>query len=215
MTPGEKMQLLRVTRRPKMTQTDMADVLGTTRTVIANFESGRTEPPRRVVAKLSQEWRIPESWFWDEMDTPVPTGNALADAMVGSSQPHINLVPYWGEVPCGGWDAPRSDPEMIQISEAIDPKNIVVVRVVGNSMLPLFRHGQRVAVRLSKEPVDGVVHLCHNQDGELTLKVTRYVQGEWQLHPVNPDYPVVTAEKWTVLGRAVHVEESDPAGLRP
>jgi SOS-response transcriptional repressor LexA len=62
--------------------------------------------------------------------------------------------------------------------------------------------------------LDGVVTLAQNQDGELTLKLMRYVDGVWELHSLNPAYGNASAEQWSIIGHAIYHEGGDLSGIR-
>jgi hypothetical protein len=74
-------------------------------------------------------------------------------------------------------------------------------------MMPLYRPGQLVPIKLSKSPRDGVVSLIHNEHGDLALKVARHTAQGWTFQPINPNYDFATGEKITLLGHAAGVPE--------
>ncbi|MBS1716444.1 MAG: helix-turn-helix domain-containing protein [Armatimonadetes bacterium] len=195
-----------------MSQAELASALGVSRDLIANYENGRTEPPAHIIRKVSKLWRIRESWFWDQAEEDLP-GNAKP--IDRPNEPLINLAPYWGQVPCGDWQAPDGDGDWLQISDAIDPGGVVAVKVAGYSMAPRLLPGQVVTVRLSKEPREGVISLAANGQKELTLKVLKRIEDEWVLESVNPAYGAVSADSWEILGYAVAVEDHSVQGIRP
>lgn len=142
---------------------------------------------------------------------PTPS-NAIIEQLRGA--PQINLVPYWGVVPCGDWESPSSEPELVQVSDrVVDTRNVVAVRVRGNSLAPRLLDGQLVCVKLGSEKIDGIITYVENQDRERTLKVMRRTPVGWELQSINPEYGSVTAEQVTILGHAISVEEYNPFGL--
>ena len=185
---------------------------------LKNYELDRSTPPEDALVEIAKALGIDRAWFDQPEATPVRWLAMPANASL-ETQPNLpmkNLVPYWGLVPCGNWERPEIDEEeLIEVSDRIaDIRRIVAVRVAGNSMLPVFQPNQVVSVRLDPTPLDGVVTLAQNQDGELTLKILKFVGGRWELHSLNPDYGVATAESWTILGHAIYQEGGDPSGIR-
>jgi|GEM_PF-5912922 len=229
MAPGEKIALARNAKSPGgWSQYDLAKVLAEAgalgidqrrwRDRIANYEK-RGNLTLEAAPLLAEALGIDLEWLTSDAGAPVKWTRMAANAELTSTpepEPLLNLVPYWGIVPCGNWERPEiGEEELIEISESVkDKRGIVAVKVSGNSMAPRFLHGETVAIRLSTTPIDGVVTLAVNQDGEFTLKLLRYVDGEYQLHSLNPAYGYATAHSWSILGHAVHREETDMSGLR-
>lgn len=226
--PGEKIALARNAKRPRAwSQYDVAHLLAERgslgldatrwRSRLANYEN-RGGVPANALAEIAQILSVDLGWLSDRSDGPVKWAVMAPNAKPTELEegPQLNIVPFWGTVPCGNWEKPFVDDESyIEISESVkDIRSVVCVKVAGNSMMPRFQHGEKVAVRLSSTPIDGVVTLARNQDGELTLKLMVYARGEWELHSLNPDYGCASAESWEILGHAIHREETDTSGLR-
>lgn len=184
---------------------------------IKNYESGRTTPPTLAERAIEEALELEPGWLSSVTETVrwrQPQSNV--EFVSPTQSKTINLVPYWGIVPCGDWERPEvGHEELIQVSDRIeDTRGCRAVRVAGNSMLPLFTPGEVVTIRLSSDKLDGVVTLAQNQDGELSLKLMRYVNGTWELHSLNPDYGIATADSVTILGHAIYHEGGDFSGIR-
>lgn len=210
-TIGELIRDARERQFPKLNQSELAEELGLSRNQIANYENNRTPPPANLLEILARRWHLPPGYF----DEAKALGASVVVPTTKKQLPQINLIPFWGSVPCGDWQSPGDDLDWIQVSEKIDPKGVVAVKVSGNSMAPRLMHGQTVIIKLDKTPREGVVTLAVNQHKELTLKVLKYVKGEWQLHSINPEHGTVKSETWEVLGYAIAIEEHDAQGIRP
>lgn len=212
---GEKIKRARLFHRPPLSQRGLSQLTDFTRNQIANFETGRTPVDDADLRQIAHALSAPYAWFLDGADTPPPPTSNVQEIELGTrAQP--NLVRYLGTVPAGDWEAPTGDDwDYIEVSESVNPKGILAVRVAGNSMHPVLRHGQVVCIKESKHPRDGVISLARSKDGELTLKILRHTPGGWELQSVNPEYGSVAAEQWEIMGYAIHMEENDPAGLRP
>lgn len=202
---------------PSVNQTRLADMVGTSRDSIAKYETGKNRVPDDVLNAIVKVSGFPLSWFLDGLDTNPPM-NFTDRVEILENKPVIRTVslPYWGSVPCGDWEKPIGDPATETVSAEVEgiPGEKIIVKAIGDSMHPIIRHGQKVAVRLGSTPIDGVIHLCKNQDHELTLKIYRLRDGKPCLESANSNYPSVTAEQITILGRVVHIEQTDPEGIR-
>lgn len=210
---GQQIKDLRQAKFPPLSQAELATELGISRNQIANYETNRTVPPTSLLRKLEEIFSLTAG----QLNIPIAQlapGHALQPVKLPNS-PLINLIPYWGQVPCGEWERPADDPDLIQVSETIDPKGVIAVKVSGNSMAPRLMHGQTVVIKLDKTARDGVITLATNHQCELTLKVLTFTKGKWELHSINPEHGTVSAESWEILGYAIAVEEHDPQGIRP
>lgn len=226
-TPRWKLRELRKLVYP--TRKDAADALNFGDSTIGAYESGARAIPRLYAEKLTVKADVPIDWVYDGKPTPPPIAKGSAISPLGANRDaplsvermkrpslHLNLVPYWGAVPAGNWQAPTDDTDWVQVSESVDTNGIIAVRVAGDSMEPRLHHGQLLCIKLSKELRDGVITLAKNQDSELTLKVPKYTPDHgWELQSINPDYGTVTAEYIEAIGYVVSVEETNPHGIRP
>lgn len=222
-TPGElrwKIRKARLDHRPRLNAAAIAELTRVSIPTVRAYESGQRRIPDEWVARYAEVLILPPEWFYDGDATEppyppapkIPRAKEIEQATAGP----IRLVPYFGTVPAGNWGGPPEEPDWVAVSADIDDHEIVAVRVTGDSMLPRLSHGQLVIVRLSKDPRDGVITLLQNQDNELTLKVPRYAEGKgWTFNAINPEYPSVTAERVSILGYAVGVEEINNWGIRP
>lgn len=210
-------------RPPIRDRADLAAMINKASSSIGMYETGKRLPPPEVIRSIAAALRIPFEWFIDGKDT-LPPMDAIslspgttpnADIVSLTNKPQINLVPYWGAVPCGDWERPSSDDgELIQVTERIeDITGVIAVRVRGNSMNPRLMDGQIVSVRLSSEKQDGRIVLAQNGDKELTLKALRYTPLGWRLDSINPDFGSVCADEVTILGYAIALEETELSGL--
>jgi SOS-response transcriptional repressor LexA len=226
---ARKIAEARQAKRPKWSAPALAKVLAENGALgldpkkwtsrIKNYELARSNPPQEALAEIAKALGVDRHWFDEPDGSPIRWVSMPPNARFErpANAPMTNLVPYWGLVPCGNWERPDIDEEeLIEVSDRIqDLRRVVAVRIAGNSMLPVFQPNQVVSVRLDPTPLDGVVTLAKNQDGELTLKILRHVgAGQYELHSLNPDYGVATAESWEILGHAIYQEGGDPSGIR-
>ncbi len=69
---GIKLRKAREAQRPTVSQRALAELLGKSRGAIQGYEEGKTEPKPESIKIVSRKWRIPEEWFWDGKDSPLP-----------------------------------------------------------------------------------------------------------------------------------------------
>jgi phage repressor protein C with HTH and peptisase S24 domain len=234
---GDRIANARAAKLPQpWSQTTLANVLAGSSALgldsnkwksrLKNYESNRSTPDETTLKAIAKALSVEYRWLKNgPADTPVvwssmPSNAQLVDEddiedPTDETDIYTHLVPYWGAVPAGNWEKPANDEELIRISRRVRKKDkVVAVTVRGNSLAPRFQSGDTVAIRLDPTPVEGVITLALNQDNELTLKVLRFIAGQWELHSINPDYGISKADTWSILGHAIHREETDLSGLR-
>ena len=73
-----KERIKQIRRREMLSQYDLADIMGVTRSTLANYESGRYEPPQQFINLFCKEFRINKDWFVTgegEIDESFPCGD--------------------------------------------------------------------------------------------------------------------------------------------
>lgn len=163
------------------------------------YESGEAEPPQEYINLISLKLGVKPVEFLETDDNELPPVE----------------VPYWGLVPCGNWEAPTSDTDTRPVpGKLLKLGDIVAVSAAGPSMKPRIQEGETVAVLLTRQYSDGSIALIHNEHGELSLKRTKLTASGWEFQSINPEFPPVTAEKVTMLGKVVWMPESySPEGI--
>jgi len=111
------------------------------------------------------------------------------------------LVPVISWVQAGSWTSVESVPAGTQFDEWLPPnpkcgKNGYGLEVVGESMLPDFRPGDKIYVNPDFQPDelktgDLVIMSCEG-DAEATFKKLIVESGNMYLQPLNPDWPEKT-----------------------
>ncbi|MGV3617970.1 MAG: LexA family transcriptional regulator [Fimbriimonas sp.] len=204
------MNLRRLRRAKELTQHQLDDAIGVPRGRTSNYESGKALPTdeylEAAILPLGlRDVSIFRRRLEEDLKLPLP-----------GDQPPV-LVPYWGVVPCGGWERPSHDPDMVPVSAAFrDRTDIIAVKATGESMMPLYKPGQIVPIRINQRKLEGTISLIQNEDQELSLKVARrFPDGHWEFHSINPLYGQSKGEEIRLLGHAVHIPEVlDLEGIR-
>lgn len=120
-------------------------------------------------------------------------------------------VPIATDLVPAGWPSPAQDyfDGDIDLNEQLIRNRAAtfVVRVAGDSMIGAgISDGDELVVDRSLEAGDGDVVIAVI-DGEMTVKRLRLAAGGPELHPENPDYPVLhptSLEIWGVVTTCLH-----------
>lgn len=214
MAKGETGHRIRAAMEAKrLKPKELAHKVGVSVQALSNYFSGYREVSGELLPKFAETLDVTTDWLLSGRQSVVQFVSAEATT---ESLPRTVPKPYWGLVPAGNWQMPNTEEgSMIEVSSTLADEDVVVVVVAGNSLEPRLRHGQKVAIKRSTQPIDGVITLAVNQDNDFTLKVLSHRNGAWVLHAINPNEPELEpVESWRILGHAVHFEETDPNGLR-
>ena len=173
---------------------------GIAQSTIGYWLSGKSQPQSGTLKKLSDYLNVSVACLKDE--EPITTKNARTEGGVGVTD-DIVTFPILGEVAAGyehiayeDWtgekiDVPRS------FLKGKRSEDFFALRVLGESMYPLYRDGDVVIVlRQASMDRSGSVGVVMYEDDRATLKKVEYVEGEnWmRLVPVNPLYPPILIE---------------------
>jgi SOS-response transcriptional repressor LexA len=217
-----------MSRRPTITQAELAEMLGLTRFKVANYESGRTELPKQVAKKVAQYWKLPEDWFWDGQDLP-PDSPIYQSKDVGAPQHPVAAMyapmPMGGPVPAGSWADPDDTEEMIEVPGFLVERGRFAATAEGDSMLPLIEQGDLLIFQKESRPRTGTIVLARNGQNQVTVKVLRVKDNRYVLDSLNTAYPVAEADYSEHLGFLVAIWKRegvskgmlyyDDAGIRP
>ncbi len=192
--------------------TELADRVGLSRQTISAYATGMRQPKPPTLAALAAALEVSPDWLSgynvDKRRSPAP----------GLRSPRITddvvTFPIIGEV-AAGYDHPALEDWS---GDTVDiPRHYLhgrrsddyfVLRVIGDSMYPLYMDGDRVLVlRQSTLRRSGDIGVILYDGDQATLKKVEYVPGEdWlKLIPINPSYPPRTItgsdlEQCRVLG---------------
>jgi SOS-response transcriptional repressor LexA len=248
-TAGEKIKHLRETRKPKLTQKKLGEMIGISRNVVANIEGNRTDPEERVLRKLAKMWGIQDPmWFWDGgpvepsprdvgspglsapgSPPPPPSAQKPAMAQAGVGRRLFPVVGEAGmaEFPLASDGSGYYDQEhVVEFSDDLFRAERFGIKVKGDSNHPRIKHGTFALIHPDPNPPTGVFVAARNDRHEYCVKVLRVVGGQTELHPYNPEYPVIKpGDGWVMIGYVVglreergprkYIEEGDNDGIRP
>ena len=181
-----------------MTMKSVSEALNIPYTTYVNYEKGDREPNSEMLIAIA-------NFFGVTIDYLIGRSNSRDDARINFQPPEITddvvVFPVVGDIAAGydeiaveNWtgDTVSIPTEYLKGRERSE---FFVLRVVGDSMYPLYIAGDRVLIL--KQPTlnrSGDVGAVLYEDECATLKKIEYVTGEdWmKLIPLNPAYPPKT-----------------------
>lgn len=193
MTTGERIKQLR--KEHNMTQEELGAKIGVQKAAIQKYEKGTVKNIKRdSLIKLAQCLDTTPEYLlgWDE-EVP-PNIMPVDDEFI--------LIPIIGRVAAGlscFAETNIVDYEPVLKSDIIRGEQYAFLRVVGDSMYPLFMEGDLVLVRC-QSAVDSGSYAVVTIDGEDgVIKKIVYGKDFVELHSINPMYPPRRFEKEETL----------------
>ena len=183
-----------------MSKYRLAQLLNVSQTTTANWEKGKSIPYKKDLPRIAEVFGISvEALMGDELPN-IPSANDEKSA--GFNPPNIVKdyvsFPVLGEVAAGydhvcyeDWTGSTMDIPASYL-KGRQPEEFFVLRVVGQSMYPMYQHGDHVFVqRCETLSRSGEVGVVLYDDEKVTLKRVEYMQGQdWmKLVPINPQLP--------------------------
>lgn len=195
------MNNLRTARKlKKLTQKDVAELVGIDRTTYNRYENGMTQPDNDKLLKLATV-----------LDVSV-------DYLLGN-KPQIEhgatrLIPLLGTVPAGTpIEAVEDIEEYIDIyPRLVKHGELFALRVQGDSMEPDLHHGDIVIIEKQEFVDNGDVAVVRVNSEDVTLKRVKLTANGLMLIPSNPAYdPVyfdsdqITTLPVTIIGKVIEL----------
>lgn len=125
----------------------------------------------------------------------------LANYTLIDSDQQITSVPLLSWVQAGDFMEAIEDftGERIATDAKVN-KSSYALRVVGDSMMPVFPPGTILIIDPEMVAISGDYVIAKNGDNEATFKQLIKDGSDWYLKPVNPQYPIKSAENTTIIG---------------
>lgn len=194
MTTGERIKLLR--KKNGFTQEELGAKIGVQKAAIQKYEKGTVKNIKRDSLILLAKYldTTPEYLLGWEEDAP-------KNVMPADTSDYVN-IPIIGRVAAGLSclaETNITDYEPVSRSSVRGEEDYVFLRVVGDSMYPMFMEDDLVLVRCQSSVDSGsyAVVMIDNEDG--VIKKIVYGSDFIELHSINPMYPVRRFEKEDVL----------------
>ena len=199
-------KLIELRKEKKLTQSDLAEVLGISRQAYSNYENGKRQPDNETMLKLAEHFNVSVDYLLgrDDEPTSVPRRKGVR-------------IPVLGYVPAG---LPIEAIEDILDYEEISPEMArngehFALKIKGDSMIPDIKNGDIVIIRIQPDVESGEIAIVKVNGDEATCK--RVVKHKTGISIVanNPNYePVFFTNKEieelpvTVIGKVVELRRS-------
>lgn len=181
-----------------MKQTDLVKMTGIGKSSISTYLSGDYEPKQRNIYKLAKALNVNEAWL---MGYDVNPERKNVSSISNDYSPNVTedttSFPVIGEIAAGydhiateDWEGDTIDIPNSYLA-GHSPKDFFVLRIVGDSMYPLYHHGDKVLIlKQSTLNESGDIGAIIYDNEIATLKKIEYIKGEdWlRLVPINPLY---------------------------
>lgn len=181
-----------------LTQEELATKMGyKSRSSINKIEMGENDIPQSKIVQFAAALDATPAYLmgWDDSPTrsenpPTITDNFITFPVIGevaAGYDHVAMEDWEGDT----IDVPAS------YLHGRSPKEYFVLKVIGDSMYPLYMDGDKVLV-LRQETLNhsGQIGVLLYNSEQATLKKVEYSMGEdWlRMVPINPNYPPIRIE---------------------
>lgn len=194
-TIGERIKRRRT--ELKLTQKELANAIkGVSNVAISQWESDTTKPNSENILDLSTVLQCDISWLLRGNGQ----SNVLPASIGGNKIPLISYVQAgkWSGISylkesCGDFDYVFTD---LDVSE-----NAFALSIIGDSMEPEFKEEDVIIIDPQVQPVAGEFVVAVNGDYEATFKkyrpleIDEYGRTQFELIPLNSDYPKMSSLK--------------------
>lgn len=195
------MDNLRTARKQKrLTQLQVADHLGITRSAYSHYETGFRDPDTDTLIRLASLYEVPVEYLLGIYDQTAKT--------------LINRIPVLGTVPAGiPIEAIENIEEYIDIyPRFVKHGELFALRVQGDSMEPDLRNGDIVVIEKQVFVDNGDIAVVRVNSEDVTLKRVKLTTKGLMLIPSNPAYdPVffdsdqVATLPVTIIGKVIEL----------
>ena len=232
VNPGEKLALARRYHAPALSQKQLAQIIGVDTSSVGRWEATGAVPRSRLPT-VARIFGLPVSWFENGRDDAPPLfrDKPNAEEQVGDGGAALDarslirgdevLLPTWRGAIAGDGQCEFFDSESQELSAipaflaGNDPYNHVLCIASGASMYPRVKNGEKVVVRLDRNPPNNAIVVAKRPDGANFVKVLRQNdRGVLELHSLNSEFkPLTELDGWERRGYAVAVLHSYAPGL--
>ncbi len=203
---GEKIKAARKDRG--MTQGELGAAIGVGQSVISEMEAGKLNNWPLHASKIMRILNKPRSYF-DPDDAFVPTLDMRSENSDSDYLP-VSVLPTFAGMGGGGTGEGDQRFAMLPRQLIVDelrakPGDLVMIDVRGNSMEPLFFHGDQILVdKRDRNPVQPGPFALWDGDGYVIKNVERQ-RGSYRIFSSNSLYSDLIVEPDTIeiMGRPV------------
>jgi phage repressor protein C with HTH and peptisase S24 domain len=220
MTNNINERIIKSRKSKGFTQKHLAEILNISLPTMNHYESGKRIPNSALLAKLAGVVECDPGWLL----TGERSGNSQnpESSLTDSSMEGFVLVPRYNiEASVGGGSIIHSEQivdhlafkaDWVHKELGTDPKNLVLVHSMGDSMEPTIRSGDLLLVDRSKSRMKGDgIYLINLDDGLMVKRVEWLLGGSVVIRGDNTTVsreqilPSTDLEKLHILGRVVWV----------
>ena len=218
MTNNINERIIKLRKSKGFTQKHLAEILNISLPTMNHYESGKRIPNSALLAKLAGVVECDPGWLLTGQGSENTQKSFLGD----SSMEGFVLVPRYNiEASAGGGSIIHSEQivdhlafkaDWVHKELGTDPKNLVLVHSMGDSMEPTIRSGDLLLVDRSKSRMKGDgIYLINLDDGLMVKRVEWLLGGSVVIRGDNTAVsreqllPSTDLEKLQLLGRVVWV----------
>lgn len=194
----------------KMTQEQLAQILGVKRGTIASWEANHRIPELSKVYEAAEHFNVSVDYLLGRTNDPRPVDKIIEDIDGWPRGPTVS-IPILGVIRAG--EPIYADENIIDWVEvpAEEVKNgeYFYLRVKGDSMTgSRIYPGDIVLVRRQETVDNGQIAVVLVNDEEATLKRVKFLEEAVILYPDNPKYQpqIYRIDEVRILGRVIKVE---------
>ena len=165
-------------KRNKMSQKELSEKIGVSRSTIGMYETGEREPDFETLEALADTFNV-------NMDTLLGKPSLPPSSIPFTSS---HKAPILGTIPAGYPELAFEDIEGYADIPYSDEENYFFLRVKGDSMEPKIRTGDLVLIRRQPCAEDGQIVAARVNGDEATLKRFKQQGDTVLLLPENPTY---------------------------
>jgi len=202
-----KDNIKRFRKEARLSQPQLAKLCGwESQSRVSNYETGLRSPSTEDLKQIAHALKISLVKLIEGYDTTLHT--SFANYEVQPTHQPISSVPVLDLVQAGAFREAFEDLENAEYI-ATDAKvrtHTYALRVVGDSMIPVFQAGMIVIVEPDMAAISGDYVIAKNGDNEATLKQLIKDGADWYLKPLNPQYPMKSANNVNIVGVVIQAQ---------
>ena len=204
-TLGLRLKQLR--KENKMTQQQLADSIGVSKTSVIYWEKDENMPKHESLMALAKTLKTTPDWLLSGKvsQTPIIDSSLVSDLYTNTrpSKRKLRKIPVLDFVQAGLWrdvayDGVNPKDETFTTYEGTEPRAIFSLEVDGMSMAPDFMPGDEIVVDAAMEPKPGALVIAQEMQHGVAMTtfkkyrvvgVNEYGVDIIELVPLNPDFP--------------------------
>lgn len=174
------MRLKELRQEKNISQQKLADIIGVSRSTVAMWETGASQPDNEMLLMLSSCFDVSVDYLLGREDTTSATKNGIRIPVLGSVIAGIPIEAVQEIL-----DYEEITPEMASHGEHF------ALKIKGNSMEPKFSAGDVVIIRRQSDVDNGEIAIVLVNGDEATIKKIKKSPEGIALIPLNPQYEVM------------------------